>query len=136
MKIFNIEIKTFDFREMNWCNLCYSYKDYDDALKAYHNTKNGLLIEAKSFCNGGVQSINTYEHTSIVNDKDNEVHFKILLDFDFSKEEHLNIYSYLSLPTNLGRFVEADFKKILAQHRNAMYAVQLCSVKLVEIELL
>lgn len=136
MKIFNIEIKAFDFCEMNWYNLCYSYKDYDDALKAYHNTKNDLLIEAKSFCNGGVQSINTYEHTYIVNDKDNEVHFKIQLNFDFSKEEHLNIYSYLSLPTNVGRFVEADFKKSLAQHHNAMYAVQLCSVKLVEIELL
>ena len=66
MKIFNIEIKAFDFCEMNWYNLCYSYKDYDDALKAYHNTKNDLLAEAKNFCDGGVQSINTYEHTYIV----------------------------------------------------------------------
>ena len=136
MKIFNIEIKAFDFCELNWYNLCYSYKDYDDALKAYHNTKNELLIEAKSFCNGGVQSINTYEHTYIVNDKDNEVHFKIQLNFDFSKEEHLNIYSYLSLPTNVGRLVEDDFKKSLAQHHNGMYAVQLCSIKLVVTELL
>lgn len=136
MKIFNIEIKAFDFCEMNWYNLCYSYKDYDDALKAYHNTKNDLLIEAKSFCDGGVQGINTYEHTYIVNDKDNEVHFKIQLNFDFSKEEHLNIYSYLSLPTNVGRLVEDDFKKSLAQHHNGMYAVQLCSIKLVVTELL
>lgn len=136
MKIFNIEIKAFDFCEMNWYNLCYSYKDYDDALKAYHNTKNDLLIEVKSFCNGGVQSINTYEHTYIVNDKDNEVCFKIQLNFDFSKEEHLHLYCILSLPTNVGRIVEDDFKKSLVQHHNGMYAVSLCSVKLAVTELL
>lgn len=128
MKIFNIEIKAFDFCEMNWYNLCYSYKDYDDALKAYHNTKNDLLIEAKNFCDGGVRCISTYEHTHIVNDKENEV--------DFSKEEHINLYSNISLPPNVGRLVEDDFKKSLAQHHNGMYAVQLCSVKLAVTELL
>lgn len=138
MKIFNIEIKAFDFCEMNWYNCCYSYQDYDDALKAYHNTKNDLLIEAKNFCDGGVRCISTYEHTHIVtmNDKENEVDFKIKLDFDFSKEEHLNLYSDISLPTNVGRLVEDDFKKSLAQHHNGMYAVQLCSIKLAVTELL
>jgi hypothetical protein len=136
MKIFNIEIKAFDFCEMNWYNLCYSYKDYDDALKAYHNTKNDLLIEAKNFCAGGVRCISTYEHTHIVNDKENEVDFKIKLNFDFSKEEHINLYSNISLPPNVGRIVEDDFKKSLTQHHNGMYAVQLCLVKLAVTELL
>ena len=107
MKIFNLEIKAFDFCEINWYNRCYSYQDYDDALKAYHNTKNDLLIEAKRFCNGGVQCISTYEHTHIVTE-----------------------------PTNVGILVEDDFKKSLAQHHNGMYAVQLCSAKLVVTELL
>lgn len=71
-----------------------------------------------------------------MNNKENETDFKIQLNFDFSKEEHLNIYSYLSLPTNVGKFVEADFKKSLAQHHNGMYDVQLCSIKLVVTELL
>ena len=99
------------------CNLC----------KKEIEVKNGIPKE---------DVLSVEKRWGYFSDKDNEVHFKIQLNFDFSKEEHLNIYSYLSLPTNVGRLVEDDFKKSLAQHHNAMYAVQLCSVKLVEIELL
>ena len=138
MKIFNIKVKAFDFCEMNWYNRCYSYKDYDDALKAYHNIKNDLLAEAKNFCDGSVKWITTDEHTYIVNDNDShdEISFKIQLSFDFSKEEHLHLYSDISLPNDVGRLVIDDFKKSLAQHHNGMYAVSLCSVKLAVTELL
>lgn len=135
MKICNIKVKAFDFCEMNWYNRCYSYKDYDDALKAYHNIKNDLLAEAKNFCDGGVKWITTDEHTYIVNDSHDEISFKIQLSFDFSKEEHLNLYSDISLPNEVGAFVKDDFKKSLAQHHNGMYGVQLCTIELCETEL-